>query len=93
LLIPPLLEQEQIIAEIESRLSVADQVENIGRTSIKQANHLHQAILKNAFEGKLVPQDSSEQPAEKLLECIKAERLSSKKSNSVNQLELSHYVK
>jgi hypothetical protein len=28
-----------------------------------------------------------------LLECIKAERLSSKKSNSVNQLELSHYVK
>ena len=93
LLIPPLLEQEQIIAEIESRFSVVDQVENIGRMSVKQAGHLRQTILKDAFEGKLVPQDSNDQPAEELLECVKAECLSNRNSKSNNQLELSRYVK
>ncbi len=34
-----------------------------------------QTILKQAFEGKLVPQDSNDEPAEKLLERIKAEGL------------------
>jgi type I restriction enzyme S subunit len=93
LLIPPLLEQEQIIAEIESRFSVVDQVENIGRMSVKQAGHLRQTILKDAFDGKLVSQDSNDQPAEELLECIKAECLSNRNSRSNNQLELSRYVK
>jgi len=35
--------------------------------------------LKMAFEGKLVPQDSNDEPAEKLLERIKAEKELTKK--------------
>jgi type I restriction enzyme S subunit len=35
---------------------------------------MRQSILKTAFEGKLVPQDPTDEPAEKLLERIKAEK-------------------
>ena len=92
LLIPPLLEQEEIVCEIDSRLSAVDEVEKITKQGMKQGNHLRQAILKTAFEGMLVPQDPSDESAEKLLERIKAERLSYK-LKSGNQVELSQYVK
>ena len=52
--LPPLKEQELIIQEIESRLSVCDKVEETITTSLQQAETLRQSILKKAFEGKLV---------------------------------------
>ena len=91
LLIPPALEQKEIVSEIESRLSVADQVEKIAMNSAKQANNLRQSILKLVFQGELVPQDPKDEPAEKLLERIKAERFRNKSKN--NQVELPCYVK
>lgn len=36
-----------------------------------RAERLRQSILKNAFSGKLVPQDPSEEPVSELLEKIK----------------------
>jgi len=70
----PTLEQHRIVEEIERRFSIADQIEKTVGHSLKQAERLRQSILKRAFEGKLVPQDPNDEPAEKLLERIKEER-------------------
>ena len=52
--LPPLAEQHQIIQEIESRLSVADKMEESIAHSLLQAESLRQSILKKAFSGELV---------------------------------------
>ena len=53
LLIPDLTlkEQNKIVQEIESRLSVADKMEETIQQSLLQAESLRQSILKKAFEG------------------------------------------
>jgi type I restriction enzyme, S subunit len=72
--IPPIQEQTQIVAEIERRFTIADQVEKTVEQSLKQSRQLRQSILKRAFSGRLVPQDPEDEPAEKLLERIRAGR-------------------
>lgn len=63
-------EQQRIVQEIESRLSVCDKLEEIITTSLRQAEALRQSILKKAFEGKLVAQDNGEEVVE-LAESVK----------------------
>lgn len=46
-------EQDQIVQEIESRLSVADKMEESIAHSLLQAESLRQSILKKAFSGEL----------------------------------------
>ena len=72
--LPTLLEQVVIVSEIERHFSIADEMEQAVEQSLKQSDRLRQSILKQAFEGKLVPQDPSDEPAEKLLERIKSEK-------------------
>ena len=47
-------EQNKVIEEIESRLSVADKMEESITQSLQQAEALKQSILKKAFEGRLL---------------------------------------
>jgi len=73
--LPPFIEEQtQIVQEIESRLSVCDKLEETIEESLKKAELLRQSILKKAFEGKLVPQDPNDEPAEKLLARIRQEK-------------------
>ncbi len=64
-------EQEQTVLEIERHFSIAEKAEEVVETALKQSSRLRQSILKRAFEGKLVSQDPTDEPAEKLLERIK----------------------
>lgn len=59
---PPIEEQQRIVEEIESRLSVCDKLEETINASLKQAEALRQSILKQAFEGKLVKPKEIEKP-------------------------------
>lgn len=67
-------EQDQIVSEIERLFSMADEIEKAVDQGLKQAERLRQSILKKAFEGKLVPQDPNDEPAERLLQRIQAEK-------------------
>ncbi len=52
--IASLEEQQQIVQEIESRLSVCDKIEETITDSLRQAKALRQSIVKKAFEGKVI---------------------------------------
>lgn len=60
--LPSIAEQQRIVQEIESRLSVCDKLEETIHTNLKQAEALRQSILKKAFEGKLVKPKAIEKP-------------------------------
>ena len=50
----PLKEQQLIVSELESKLTVCDKIEETISQSLQQAETLRQSILKKAFEGKLI---------------------------------------
>jgi type I restriction enzyme S subunit len=50
--VPPPEQQERIVAEVDRRFSVLDQVEATVKTSLARCSKLRQAILKRAFIGR-----------------------------------------
>ncbi|AKB53373.1 hypothetical protein A9239_08025 [Methanosarcina sp. A14] len=80
-------EQQVIVQEIETRLSVCDKIEQDIETNLERAEALRQSILKKAFEGKLLNEKELAEvrgaedwePAEVLLERIKAEKVGNRK--------------
>jgi type I restriction enzyme S subunit len=71
--LPPVDEQTEIHAEVESRSAMIRSAESLLATCFKRSACLRQSILKRAFEGKLVPQDPNDEPAEALLVRIRSE--------------------
>ena len=70
----PKASQQAIVEHLDASLSsIAHLAGEITRASARAAR-LRQAILKKAFEGKLVPQDPSDEPASVLLQRIRSTR-------------------
>jgi type I restriction enzyme S subunit len=74
ILIPPEFEQQEIVQQAEQRLSLLDLTHEMINTNVKRVARLRQSILKRAFEGKLVPQVVTDEPASALLERIRRQR-------------------
>jgi type I restriction enzyme S subunit len=68
-------EQELIVAELESKYTVLKNVEETTVKKLAQIEVLKQTILYKAFAGELVFQNPDDEPAYKLLDKIKLERL------------------
>ena len=51
--LPPVAEQTRIVAEVERRLSVVEELESVVTANLQRATRLRQSILQKAFTGKL----------------------------------------
>ena len=71
-LLPPLPEQRIIVARIEKILSQITRLLKETDAQLIKTKLLRQSILKRAFSGKLVAQDSHDEPASMLLARIRA---------------------
>ena len=76
--IPPLAEQKRIVAKLEQVLPLADEYgaaqEQLDKLNKELPEVLKKSILQQAIQGKLVPQNPKDEPAQKLLERITAAR-------------------
>jgi type I restriction enzyme S subunit len=72
--VPSLQQQEEIVNRVDTIFSQIDALENWCATELARSATLRQSILKDAFSGKLVPQDPPDEPATELLKRIQAAR-------------------
>jgi type I restriction enzyme S subunit len=85
--LPPFGEQRRIVEEVERRLSVVEALQKSVEANLSRAERLRQAILKKAFEGRLSPQNPSDEPASVLLQRIKTGE-GDQKGTSARQMKL-----
>ncbi|MDX1717970.1 MAG: restriction endonuclease subunit S, partial [Anderseniella sp.] len=72
--LPPIEEQRTIAENVEMQLSREEAIMMSCQAELSRSSALRQSILKDAFAGKLVPQDPKDEPAAELLARIRAER-------------------
>lgn len=74
LLLPCLDEQNEIVKRVKESLSSQEVICRKIEVQLERSAALRQSILKDAFAGRLVPQDPSDEPASDLLARIRASR-------------------
>jgi type I restriction enzyme S subunit len=72
--IAPPEEQRRLVTEIERQHSFIEACERAVDAGLARSAALRRSVLESAFEGRLVPQDRSDEPASVLLERIRVER-------------------
>lgn len=75
--LPPESEQARLLETLDQLLSIVDANAESVATGLRRCARLRQSVLCWAFEGKLVDQDSADEPADALLSRIRAERSAS----------------
>ena len=78
LLVPPLAEQQRIVAKIEELLPKVEKYgkaqDALNKLNAELPERLKKSILQEAITGRLVPQDPNDEPASVLLQRIRAEK-------------------
>ncbi|HWO28012.1 MAG TPA: restriction endonuclease subunit S, partial [Candidatus Acidoferrum sp.] len=70
--LPPVAEQTEIVLQVKRRLAAADRLATTLDRQLERARATRQSLLQEAFAGRLVPQNSNDEPASVLLESIRA---------------------
>lgn len=74
--VPSAQEQKEIVRRVETLFALADRLEARYQKARAKCDQLTPALLEKAFQGELVPQDPTDEPASVLLERIKSLRSS-----------------
>lgn len=90
--LPPLAEQKRIVAKLEELLPIVEQYGK-AQSELDQLNaalptRLRQSILQEAISGRLVPQDSNDEPATALLQHIREEKARLVKEGKLKKKDL-----
>ena len=66
------LYQNEVVSKIEQGFSLIENTTQIVNSTLQTLQTMKMSVLKQAFQGKLVPQDPNAEPAHILLEKIKS---------------------
>ena len=83
--LPPLAEQERIVAKIEEIFSIIDEIEKNITENKKISKILYNKLLSHAMHGKLVKHNENDEPASVLLEKIRLEKETLLKQGKLKQ--------
>ena len=87
--LPPLAEQERIVAKIEELMPLVEEYgkaeEQLTKLNAEFPDKLRKSILQQAVQGKLTERDPADEPASELLKRIKTEKEALMKSGKIKK--------